>query len=95
MVKKKYFESTIKDEVWKESLMMMTKINNPDEWINKFQIYSTTTEEVYNRLAEYRAHCARWIKSQLLKPENKPVLAQVGSGGNNLGPLPESWLKKS
>ena len=34
-------------------------------------------------------------KSELEKYENKPALAQVGAGGNNLGPLPENWLKKA
>jgi len=90
-----FFEKCLNDEGWKESLMRATGIQTPGEWITKFNDHVTSTEETYPRLADYRRHCTHWVKLQLSKPENKPVLAQVGSGGNNLGPLPENWLKKA
>lgn len=90
-----FFEKCLNDEGWKESLMRATGIQTPGEWIIKFNDHVTSTEESYSRLADYRRHCTHWVKLELSKPKNKPTLAQVGAGGNNLGPLPENWLKKA
>jgi hypothetical protein len=67
-----FFEKSIKDGVWHETLIRTCKINNPAHWINEFNHHATATQEHYNVIADWRRHCTNWIKSELRKRPDQP-----------------------
>jgi len=78
LLKEKFFQTSINDEVWTELLKMACNINYPKEWITKFQTYSLSVEETYATLSDYRGHCTRWIKSEIEKKSKSPQIQTIG-----------------
>jgi hypothetical protein len=64
---KTFFEKSINDELWQESVMRSCKINNPAHWINEFNDHANATQEHYNTIKDWRRHCVNWIKKEILK----------------------------
>ncbi len=64
---KSFFEKSISDEIWQESVMRSCKINNPAHWINEFNDHANATEEHHNTIKDWRRHCVNWIKKEILK----------------------------
>jgi hypothetical protein len=62
-----FFEKSINDELWQESVMRSCKINNPAHWINEFNDHANATQEHYNTIKDWRRHCVNWIKKEILK----------------------------
>lgn len=60
-----FFEKSINDEGWHETLMRTCKISNPVHWITEFNDHSKSTEEHYNLISDWRRHCVNWIKKEL------------------------------
>jgi hypothetical protein len=69
---KTFFEKSINDELWQESVMRSCKINNPAHWINEFNDHANATQEHYNTIKDWRRHCVNWIKKEILKEKDKP-----------------------
>jgi hypothetical protein len=64
---KSFFEKSINDELWQESVMRSCKINNTAHWINEFNDHANATQEHYNTIKDWRRHCVNWIKKEILK----------------------------
>lgn len=67
-----YFNKSISDQIWKESVMRACKIVNPEVWINQFKDHSLATEEVHDTVTRWRSHCVNWIKKELSKTPEQP-----------------------
>jgi hypothetical protein len=67
VLKNGFFEKSINDELWQESVMRSCKINNPAHWINEFNDHANATQEHYNTIKDWRRHCVNWIKKEILK----------------------------
>lgn len=67
MGEKGFFEKSINDEGWHESVMRACKISDPVNWINRFNDHAIATEEHYNTIKDYRRHCVNWIKQEKQK----------------------------
>ncbi len=68
----KFFNLSIEDEVWKESLMKATKLNydNVDSWIIAFSDHVNSTSENFQIISQWRKYCTNWIKLELEKQKN-------------------------
>ena len=67
----KFFQQSLQDDGWQETLMRTCKITNPVFWITEFNDHSIATGEHYNLLSDYRRHCVNWIKKEIKEIEKQ------------------------
>jgi len=76
----KFFNLSIEDEIWKESLMKATKLNydNVDSWIIAFSDHVNSTSENFQIISQWRKYCTNWIKSEIEKKSKSPQIQTIG-----------------